>query len=119
MANPPKERREFTRYDTDVTAIVSNSAMRIATRMLSVSASGALIRLDRLSAKVFDTDTFILEIHGVGRFSATKIWRRDTDFGVRFDLSGNDRLKLAERLAERFGRPRSYFRGLATTSPQP
>lgn len=119
MANPPKERRDFTRYDTDVTAMVTSSTMRIATRMLSVSASGALIRLDRLSAKVFDVDTFIVEIYGIGRFSANKIWRRDTDFGVRFDLSDNDRLKLAERLAERFGRPRTHFLGMATSSPQP
>ena len=119
MATSPGERREFSRYDTDVSAILTSARMRIGVRMLSVSASGALLRLDRLSAKVFDAEVFIIDITGVGRFSASKKWRRDTDIGARFDLSDNDRLRLAERLAARFGPHRPLIARLAANSPQP
>ena len=87
--------------------------------MLSVSAGGALVRLDRLSAKVFDADTFLIEITGVGRFSASKKWRRDTDIGAKFELSDSDRLRLAERLATRFGPGRPQIQRFAANVPQP
>ena len=119
MANPINERREFPRYDTDVSAILTTPTMRLGVRMLSVSAGGAMVRLDRLSAKVFDEDAFIFEITSVGRFSACKKWRRDTDIGTRFDLSDTDRLRLADRLADRFGPRRPHLFRLAVNSPQP
>jgi hypothetical protein len=119
MAQPPTGRREFARYDTDVSAHLTSRSMRIAVRMLSVSAGGALVRMDRLSAKVFDDDEFVLEISGVGRFSANKKWRRDTDIGAGFVLSDPDRLRLAERLADRFGPRRPQYQRLAVNSPQP
>ena len=119
MANVINGRREFARYDTDVSAILTSPTMRIGSRMLSVSAGGALVRLDRLSAKVFDADTFLIEITGVGRFSASKKWRRDTDIGAKFDLSDSDRLRLAERLAERFGPRRPQTQRIAANVPQP
>ena len=118
MANVINERREFARYDTDVSAILTSSTMRIGSRMLSVSAGGALVRLDRLSAKVFDAEAFLIEISGVGRFSASKKWRRDTDIGAKFELSDTDRLRLAERLAARFsGRSPLVRPQTAPTSP--
>ena len=119
MAQHKTERREFARYDTDVSAILTSPTMRIGVRMLSVSAGGALVRLDRLSAKVFEDEVFIIEITGVGRFSASRKWRRDTDIGTRFDLSDLDRLRLADRLAARFGPRRPQVQRLAANSPQP
>lgn len=114
----PADRRDFPRYDTDIGVMLTSRSMRISVRMLSVSASGALVRLDRLSAKVFEDDAFMLDLPGVGRFSAMKKWRRDTDIGAGFVLSGADRLRLAERLADRFGR-RSSLGRLAGSVPQP
>jgi hypothetical protein len=111
--------RETVRYDTDVTATLSTPNMTIAVRMLSVSAGGALVRMDRLSAKVFEADSFLLEIRGVGRFSATKKWRRDTDIGAKFDLSDADRLRLADRLANQFGARRPSYSRIAANSAQP
>ena len=119
MAAPLPERRAFVRYDTNVSAILTSPTLRIGSRMLSVSAGGALLRLDRLSAKVFDADTFLIEIVGIGRFSASKKWRRDTDIGAKFELSDSDRLRLAERLAERFGRRKSPMPRISASSPQP
>ncbi len=119
MANPTNERREFARYDTDVSAILTSPSMRIGVRMLSVSAGGALVRLDRLSAKVFDADTFIIEIFGVGRFSASKKWRRDTDIGTKFELTDGDRLHLADLLAARFGPRKPSSVRVAARMPQP
>lgn len=119
MADQTNQRNEFFRYDTDVLATLTSPAMTIAVRMLSVSAGGALVRMDRLSAKIFDDDDFIIEITGIGRFSASKKWRRDTDIGAKFDLSDGDRLKLASRLADRFGRQRTIAARLAASSPQP
>ena len=117
MPNQINGPREAARYDTDVSAILTAPGMTIAVRMLSVSAGGVMVRMDRLSAKVFEGDTFLLEIHGVGRFSATKKWRRDTDIGAKFDLSDADRVRLADRLAERFGARRPGYGRLATSSP--
>ena len=119
MAQHSPERREFARYDTDVSAVLTSPTMRIGVRMLSVSAGGALVRLDRLSTKVFEDEVFIIEITGVGRFSASRKWRRDTDIGTRFDLSDLDRLRLADRLAARFGPRRPQVQRLAANSPQP
>lgn len=104
MADQANQRRDFPRYDTDVLATLTSRPMTIAVRMLSVSASGALVRMDRLSAKIFDEEAFILEITGIGRFSASRKWRRDTDIGAKFNLSDDDHIKLAARLADRFGR---------------
>ncbi len=119
MANPPNDKREFPRYDVDVSALLTSASMRIGVKMLSVSASGAMLRLDRLSAKVFADDIFVLEITGVGRFSASKKWRRDTDIGAKFELSDLDRLRLAERLADRFDPKRRQVYRLAVNSPHP
>lgn len=119
MAPYSPERREFTRYETDVSAILTSPTMRIGVRMLSVSAGGGLVRLDRLSAKVFDAETFLIEITGVGRFSASKKWRRDTDIGAKFELSDADRLRLADRLAARFGPRRPQLNRIAANTPQP
>ena len=119
MPQPPTTRRDFPRFDTDVSCMLTSRAMRIAVRMLSVSAGGALVRMDRLSAKVFDDDDFILEITGVGRFSASRKWRRDTDIGAAFILSDADRLRLSARLAVRFGPRRPQVQRLAVNSPQP
>jgi hypothetical protein len=119
MANGIAERREFARYDTDVPANVTSKTMRMSVRMLSVSAGGALIRMDRLSAKVFDEDSFVLEISGVGRFRMAKKWRRDTDIGGKFDLSDGDRLYLAERLQDRFGGVRPAVAQVAAHAPRP
>ena len=118
MADQINQRHEFSRYDTDVLATLTSPSMTFAVRMLSVSAGGALVRMDRLSAKIFDEDAFVIEITGVGRFSASKKWRRDTDIGAKFELSDPDRLKLASRLAGRFGRRRSSPTRLAASSPQ-
>ncbi len=119
MAAPPPQKREFPRYDCDVTAILTSPTMRIGVRMLSVSAGGAMVRLDRLSAKVFDPEAFLVELTGIGRFSATKKWRRDTDIGTSFDLSAADRMRLADRLAERFGPRRVLLNPVTVTSPHP
>ena len=113
MANRTPERRDFPRYDTDVSAILTSPTMRISVRMLSVSAGGVLVRLDRLSAKVFDDDAFLIEIAGVGRFSASRKWRREMDIGANFDLADSDRLRLADRLADRFGPRRPLVRRIA------
>lgn len=117
MADQTNQRTEFTRYDTDVLATLTSPSMTFAVRMLSVSAGGALIRLDRLSSKIFDEDTFLLEITGVGRYGANKKWRRDTDIGAKFDLSDVERLKLASRLSDRFGGMRNLLGRLAANSP--
>ena len=118
MADQTNQRRDFPRYDTDVLATLTSRSMTIAVRMLSVSAGGTLVRMDRLSAKVFDEDEFLIEITGIGRFSASRKWRRDTDIGAKFDLSDGDRAKLATRLADRFGRHRTHMTRLAVNSPQ-
>ena len=99
--------------------MLTSRSMRISVRMLSVSAGGALLRLDRLSAKVFEDDAFMLELPGIGRFSAIKKWRRDTDIGAGFVLSAADRLRLSDRLAERFGPRRPALGRLAGPVPQP
>jgi hypothetical protein len=118
MPNSQPVKREFPRYDTNVSAILTSPTMRIGVRMLSVSAGGAMVRLDRLSAKVFEDDSFLIEITNIGRFSAGKKWRRDTDIGVKFDLSDNDRRRLAERLADRFGaRPAAAHRSPVPSPP--
>lgn len=98
--------------------MLTSRSLRISARMLSVSAGGALVRLDRLSAKVFEDDSFMLELPGIGRFSATKKWRRDTDIGAGFVLSEADRLRLSDRLADRFGRRHGLGR-LGASLPQP
>lgn len=118
MATQPEERRNFPRYDTDIGVMLTSRSMRISVRMLSVSASGALVRLDRLTAKVFDDDAFILDLPGVGRFSAAKKWRRDTDIGASFVLGEADRLRLSDRLANRFG-TRSQLGHIGSPLPQP
>ena len=60
----------------------------------------------------------LIEISGVGRFSASKKWRRDTDIGAKFELSDADRLRLADRLAARFsGRSPLVRPQTAPTSP--
>lgn len=115
MAEPSQDRREFPRYDTDVSAILASRTMKIRVRMLSVSASGALVRMDRLHAKVFGDDRFTLEITGIGRFSAARKWRRDTDIGAMFVLSDPDRRRLAERLEDRFGRRDPWLSRLAAS----
>ena len=118
MPNEPNQKRKSDRYDTNVSATLTTApGMIISVRMLSVSAGGALVRLDRLSAKVFEADTFLLEIRGIGRFSATRKWRRDTDIGAKFDLSDADRLRLADRLADRFGAQRPSYSRLTTSFP--
>lgn len=119
MANLQADRREVARYDTDVPATVTSANMRLSVKMLSVSAVGALVRMDRLSAKVFDDDTFTLEISGVGRFRAIKKWRRDTDLGCKFDMSDADRLYLAERLQDRFGRTKPLLQSAVVNAPRP
>jgi hypothetical protein len=119
MANQTAERRDFTRYDTDVSATVTSQTMRMSVRMLSVSAGGALVRMDRLSSKVFQDEAFMLEISGVGRFRTTKKWRRDTDLGCKFEVSDADRQRLAERLADRFGNAAVHRRPDVAISPRP
>jgi hypothetical protein len=119
MANPTAERRDFARYDTDVSATVTSATMRMSVRMLSVSAGGALVRMDRLSAKVFEDQAFQLEISGVGRFHVTRKWRRDTDLGCKFEVSDLDRLRLAERLEDRFGGVRPQLQPVVAQSPRP
>lgn len=118
MAQTQGERREFPRYDTDHSIMLTSRSLRISVRMLSVSAGGALIRLDKLSAKVFEAEDFMLELPGIGRFSATKKWRRDTDIGAGFVLTPSDRQRLSDRLAERFGK-RSSFGNLGAQVSQP
>lgn len=117
MPNLTPEGRTYTRYDTDVLATLTCPGLRFAVRMLSISAGGALIRLDRLSSKVFEEEAFLFEITGIGQFNASKKWRRDTDIGVKFDMSDNERLRLSERLAERFGASRPATVHLATSTP--
>ena len=119
MASSSSERREFTRYDTDIPATVTSETMCISVKMLSVSAGGALVRMDRLSAKVFDDEVFTLEVSGVGRFAVTKKWRRDIDLGCKFDVSDKDRLYLAERLADRFGHVKVPRVPVAANAPRP
>ena len=119
MVNQSAERRDFLRYDTDVSATVTSATMHMSVKMLSVSAGGALVRMDRLSSKVFDDDAFTLEIFGVGRFRVTKKWRRDTDLGCKFEVSEIDRLRLAERLEGRFGGPRLQVQREVANSPRP
>lgn len=118
MAEQTLQRRDFPRYDTDVLATLTSRSMTIAVRMLSVSAGGALVRMDRLSGKIFDDETFLIEITGIGRFSAVRKWRRDTDIGAKFDLSDVDRLKLAQRLEDRFGRHRMSMTRVASPASQ-
>ena len=119
MANQTAERRDFARYDTDVPATVTSSTMHMSVKMLSVSAGGALVRMDRLSSKVFEDDAFMLEIAGVGRFRANKKWRRDTDLGCKFEVSDADRQRLAERLEDRFGTPKLHLQQDIAISPRP
>ena len=119
MANQIAERRDFARYDTDVPATVTSPTMRISVKMLSVSAGGALVRMDRLSSKVFDDATFVLDIGGVGRFAVSRKWRRDTDMGCKFEMSDTDRQYLAERLQDRFGAPKLHGQRLSSVSPRP
>ena len=119
MANQIAERRDFARYDTDVPATVTSPTMRMSVKMLSVSAGGALVRMDRLSSKVFDDNAFMLEISGVGRFKASKKWRRDTDLGCKFEVSDTDREYLAERLRDRFGAEKLQMQRLPAVSPRP
>lgn len=109
MANVMAERRDYVRYDTDIPATVTSATMRMSVRMLSISAAGALVRMDRLSSKVFDDTAFTLEIAGLGRFSVSRKWRRDTDLGCKFAVSDRDRLRLAERLQLRFGGANQQF----------
>ncbi len=118
MHQSQTERREFPRYDTDVAVMLTSRSMRISVRMLSVSAGGALVRMDRLSSKVFEDEAFMRELPGIGRFSAMKKWRRDTDIGAGFVLGEADRLRLSDRLADRFGRRHGLGR-LGTPVPQP
>ncbi|MBC7477625.1 MAG: PilZ domain-containing protein [Pseudorhodobacter sp.] len=113
------ERRDYARYDTDVPAMVTSPNMRLSVRMLSVSAGGALVRMDRLSSKVFEDDTFTLEISGVGRFKANKKWRRDTDLGCKFDVSDKDRMRLADRLEHQFGRAGPQIQPAAANAGHP
>lgn len=119
MATIAAARRDYARYDTDVPATVSSPTMRMSVRMLSVSAGGALVRMDRLSSKVFEDDAFTLEISGIGRFKATKKWRRDTDLGCKFDVSELDRIRLAERLEHRFGRTGPQMQPAAANAGHP
>lgn len=119
MATITAARRDYARYDTDVPATVTSLNMRISVRMLSVSAGGALVRMDRLSSKVFEDDEFTFEITGIGRFKATKKWRRDTDLGCKFDVSDWDRMRLAERLEQRFGRARPQTQPAAANAGHP
>lgn len=93
--------------------------MRISVKMLSVSASGALVRMDRLSSKVFEDDAFVLEITGIGRLKVTRKWRRDTDLGCKFEVSELDRDRLAERLEVRFGRSKTQLHLAAAHAPRP
>jgi hypothetical protein len=117
MPNLTPDGRAYARFDTDVLATLTCPGLRFAVRMLSVSAGGALIRLDRLSSKVFEEEVFLFEITGIGQFNASKKWRRDTDIGVKFDLSEIERLRLSERLADRFAAARPAAARLATSSP--
>ncbi|MEO8242951.1 MAG: PilZ domain-containing protein [bacterium] len=102
MASSLNLRRDFSRYDTDVSVTLTSLTLRMSVRMLSVSAGGALVRLDRLTATLFEDDTFYLEILGVGRFPTIRKWRRDTDIGAKFELTEGDRNRLADRLEGRF-----------------
>ncbi len=104
MATPSKTQRAYSRYDTNVSVMLTSATMRMTVRMLSVSAGGALVRMDRLTSKVFEDETFYLEIDGVGRFPTSKKWRRDTDIGAKFELTDDDRIRLAGRLEDRFAR---------------
>jgi hypothetical protein len=117
MPNLTADGRVYARYDTDVLATLTCPGLRFAVRMLSVSAGGALIRLDRLSNKVFEEEAFTFEIHGISPLNAHKKWRRDTDIGVKFDLYDHERLRLGERLAERFGTLPPATLRLATSTP--
>ena len=119
MATVMVERRDYARYDTDIPAMVTSPTMRISVKMLSVSAGGALVRMDRLSSKVFEDDTFTLEISGIGRFRVRKKWRRDTDLGCKFEVSDMDRMRLAERLEQRFGRTRPQIQPAAANAGHP
>jgi len=119
MPTATVERRDFARYDTDVPAMVTSSTMRISVKMLSVSAGGAMLRMDRLSSKVFDDATFTVEIPGIGRLTANKKWRRDTDLGCKFDVSDQDRLRLSERLEHHFGRAKPQLQLATANAPRP
>ena len=72
MATITAARRDYARYDTDVSATVTSPNMRMSVKMLSVSAGGALVRMDRLPSKVFEYDAFTLEISGIGRFRVNR-----------------------------------------------
>ena len=112
-------RRDYARYDTDVPAMVTSPTLRISVKMLSVSAGGAMFRMDRLSSKVFEDDTFTVDISGIGRITANKKWRRDTDLGCKFDMTDHDRLRLAGRLEHLFGRTPSKLQLAAVHAPRP
>ena len=112
-------RRDYARYDIDVPTMVTSPTLRISVKMLSVSAGGAMFRMDRLSSKVFEDDTFMVEIPGIGRISANKKWRRDTDLGCKFDMTDQDRLRLAERLEHLFGRTQSKMQLAGVNAPRP
>ena len=119
MATLTAGRRDYARYDTDVSATVTSPTMRMSVKMLSVSAGGALVRMDRLSSKVFEDDAFTLEISGIGRFKVNKKWRRDTDLGCKFEVSDWDRDRLAERLEVRFGRAKTQLQLAAAYAGHP
>ncbi len=119
MAPQLAKKRVFARYDTDVPVTLTSSELRIVVRLLSISPNGALIRLDRLSAKFFDDVVFLLEINGIGKIKANKRWRRDADVGVRFDLSDADRARLADRLANRLSRRPPQGNAMSAQMPHP
>ena len=119
MAAKLAEKREFPRYDTDIPVTLASSELRIVVRMLSISSNGALIRLDRLSAKFFDEEVFLLEIKGVGKIKASKRWRRDADVGVKFELTDSDRARLADILADRLSRRPPLGKAMSAPMPHP
>ena len=119
MAIATVARRDYSRYDTDVAAMVTSPTLRISVKMLSISAGGAMFRMDRLSSKVFEDAKFTLEIPGIGRIVANKKWRRDTDLGCKFDLTDQDRLRLADRLEQLFGRAPSKMQLASVNTPRP
>jgi hypothetical protein len=71
---------------------------------VDLSGNGARVGLDVAATAGFTGDGWSLSVPELGQFPVTRLWHRGSTYGLGFDISEEERTRLAAALATRFPR---------------
>ena len=119
-ARPPHEprivrhvraKRADDRHACRIAAHAHQDGYAVPCMVMNLSAGGARLRFDALSARSVHDKPLVLDMPSIGRYPARFVWRAGECAGLAFDLAPAFRQSLKARLAARFGSDRATESG--------